>query len=1307
MEVVVHQKPYWFRWAPEREYPWYHEDHQARWGGGWGRGQVVKRETLRLDSSGEARVAIETPRGGGQDLEYVIEARVTDSSRREVSGQSSVRVTRQRYAVHARADHNLYRPGDRARILFKALDANGGPVEVDGRVQVTRDTWVEVWVSPEGKEVRGRELDELRRKGPVFPPGPGWRPRFQGYEHEDVLTRSGVKTGKEGDAELVFTAEREGYYRVSWRSQDPGGPPVTAEAFLWVCTASSQNLGYRRSAVEIIADRETFRAGEKAPVMLSVPAGGRHVLFSVESEDLLSWQVVHVEGSVKLLEIDIGESHIPNSFLGAILPSDLEVHMDTKEIVVPPVKQFLTVDVALDKPEYLPREEGKITVTARDHEGKPVRSEVSLALVDESVYYIQSELAGDPRQFFYGEKRPHLVQTTTTLQQKPYARDEARVARDRGQEEFYEREERQDGRGARGARFGGALMKTRRLALADAPAEPAAAAMEGDFDQLAVLSADKKEDGAGAGGEEPAVQVRTDFRATAVWVPDVVTDESGKATVAVKFPDSLTSWRATTRAATVESRFGHGSASARTRLPLIVRLQAPRFFVAGDSVVISAVINNNTDRPLSVDALLDASGVIVQGSVRDGKTGGPQPGPISVDARGEARADWIVHARQAGSARLKVTARARTAEANAPADAMEKTFTVHEHGIEKFLSRSGKMRGDSATVRLDLPAERKAGSTSLVVQVAPSIAVTMLDALPYLADYPYGCTEQTLSRFLPAAITAKTLRDLGLDAAAVEAKLFGGIEPGSAGKTHPGGKKDLRKLDEMAQAGLARLFDFQHADGGWGWWKEGQSDHFMTAYVVWGLTLAREAGLDVKVEPLDRAAAWLDGEIVEAEESPDLQAWMLHALACHAASKGAKASEFGRKAIDNLWNRRDALNAYSRALFALAVHKLGDPEKAGVLVRNLANGVKRDANPESSVVLGGPKDGRPEVLGTAHWGEDRLWWRWSEGGVESTAFVLRAILAIDPRNELVEPVMNWLVKNRRGAQWSNTRDTAIVVLALNDYLKASGEVSPEVEYDIIVNGQPLVSRKVTAAEALSAPSRFTVDARLIAESANEVRIVRKSGKSALYFGVEAQFFSLEEPIVPAGNEIFVRRDYRKLVPKPTLLKGWIAEGMPLADRGSVRSGERVEVILTIEAKNNYEYLVFEDLKPAGLEATQVQSGTPVYARELKSGALERAAAGGVIGAEVENENYTGRTVWVYQELRDRKVASFIDKLPEGVWELRYEMRAEVPGEFHGLPLMAHAMYVPEIRANGAETRIRVEDADPTGQRTRRAVVGGE
>ena len=110
-------------------------------------------------------------------------------------------------------------------------------------------------------------------------------------------------------------------------------------------------------------------------------------------------------------------------------------------------------------------------------------------------------------------------------------------------------------------------------------------------------------------------------------------------------------------------------------------------------------------------------------------------------------------------------------------------------------------------------------------------------------------------------------------------------------------------------------------------------------------------------------------------------------------------------------------------------------------------------------------------------------------------------------------------------------------------------------------------------------------------------------------------------------------------------------------------------------------------KGLAIRRVQLVSGQSLHARELKSSAFERDPA------SRENEDYTGRSRWVYQELRDRKVALFIDKLPEGFWELRYELRAEVPGEFHALPLLGHAMYVPEIRANGEELRIHVLDRD--------------
>ncbi len=187
-----------------------------------------------------------------------------------------------------------------------------------------------------------------------------------------------------------------------------------------------------------------------------------------------------------------------------------------------------------------------------------------------------------------------------------------------------------------------------------------------------------------------------------------------------------------------------------------------------------------------------------------------------------------------------------------------------------------------------------------------------------------------------------------------------------------------------------------------------------------------------------------------------MQAWMLHALAVRkAAQRESGLSQFQQKAFDNLWTNRDELNAYTRALFALAAHHFGRTTQPRSLVANLENGVNRDERPDTSVLINRAASSQQPAsfMGTAHWGEDGIYWRWSDGGVEATAFALRALLAIDPENKLIEPVTNWLIKNRRGAQWSNTRDTAIVVLAMNDYLRVSGELKADLEYELLVNGQ--------------------------------------------------------------------------------------------------------------------------------------------------------------------------------------------------------------------------------------------------------------
>jgi uncharacterized protein YfaS (alpha-2-macroglobulin family) len=548
--------------------------------------------------------------------------------------------------------------------------------------------------------------------------------------------------------------------------------------------------------------------------MLSAPGNDRYVLFTVTAENIIHYQLVHMEGSAKLIQLSIGENFIPNVFLHAASIYDQELLMDKKEVVVPPVKQFLNLDIIADQEQFQPGETGHFTLKVLGHDGKPISAEVALSTFDESLLYIQEDLTQDPRQFFYGQKRNRMLLTSSSFNEKGYQKVTRREleaeAKDLLQEGIagqvrYAPEAKQE------------LARYSRLGMADS----AAMATRGMSSELPVLAKSVSNTQvaqatilgvANAPAEqssmEQAVEVRSDFRTSIFWQPDIKTDADGMAKIEIKYPDSLTAWQSVALAVTTKNQFGIGRAKTRTQQPLIARLQAPRFFVVGDTVTISAVINNNTEESMAVAPSLEASGV--------DQPENSNHESINIPAHSEKRVDWSVQPRAPGEARLKLIARGGKFS-----DAMEKSYPIFEHGIEKFVSISGKSTEGDIHAALDLPAERKPDSTRMFVQVTPSIAVTMLDALPYLINYPYGCTEQTMSRFLPTVLTARTLKQLQLDPEQMLNRVFGGIEVTNAAATHPGGKQDLEKLNEMVKSSLERLYNFQHADGGWGWWKEG------------------------------------------------------------------------------------------------------------------------------------------------------------------------------------------------------------------------------------------------------------------------------------------------------------------------------------------------------------------------------------------------------------------------------------------------------------------------------------------------------
>ncbi len=1275
VEYLIYQNYYYHYYYPVRDYPWYYEQSSPNYY--YDKGTLITQGKIKTTAEGKAIFTFDTPQGSGNDLKYVIEARVVDQSRREISASSEVKVMRSSYFAYLTPKRNLYRPGDKAEVDVKTMTANDEPVSVEGKLVIKRNWWTDpVVISTTGEKRSVLRDEEVLPGDKVLTPGH--------YEEGELFTKF-VKTDTKGEALIDFQPDRDGYYVLEFTGYDTDGTEIKSSTTLYVCDKQSKDIGFRYGGLQIIAEKDTFKLGETARVMLVADRPGTWVLLTVEAEEILTQQMIHLDGPVKLVEVPITDTFIPNVFFTAVSGNDYQLKNHELPIVVPPEDKFLNVLVSSNKEEYGPREEAAYELTVTDKTGKPVATEVSLGITDAAVYYIQNEYAPDIRQFFYGKKRNHSIQTQTSFYQKPYmrlVRSDENVLMTEGEKLKQNKKGglagfevgaiggavddlssldkevglRRDEVGAKDMRameqsFNGPVSRM-------AAAKTAAPAMLNETKSLPASAPHEVAEAVGMPGQGKGnlatAQVRSDFRSTVLWQPAVMTDANGKAKVSVKFPDSLTTWRATARAITTQTVVGNITHETRTKQDIIVRLQAPRFFTERDQVTVSANVHNYTDKEQQIKVTLDAKGL---------KVNGEPVVWVTLPADSEKRVDWETVAEAAGSADLTVMAQTETIS-----DAMQRVLPVIPHGIEKFIAQAVALKSDgadkAAEFTLDIPKERIPGSTWLRLNLSPSLAAGMLDALPYLADYPYGCVEQTMSRFLPAVIVRKTMRDLGFSEKDANDYIEHVLNPREDPKGHPQRREDqtLPKLDEMVKDGLQRVYDMQHSDGGWGWWKEGDSDRFMSAYVVWGLGLAQQAGVNIRGDVLANGINYVQNQLVEEENDPDMLAWMLHALA--QAERPGTSDQRDDRQTERLWEMRDKLNSYTRALFALSEHYRGHKDRAATLARNLVNGIKED------------KDN-----GTAHWGETGIYYRWSEGGEEATAFNIKALANIDPAAPQLATAVKWMVLNRRGARWSNTRDTAISILGLADYLKTTTELTPDYEYDILVNGRSVGKGKVNADNLFTFDRYIELPNDALADGKNTVSIAMK-GKGALYVAGYLSYFTLEEGIKAAGNEVFVDRKYFREDKRPTLLKGYISEWKPLADGDKVKSGDRIRVEITLEAKNNYEYLIVEDHKPAGAEAVELRSG---------------AGSADFLDFKGKESEATP----IYQEFRDQKAAFFLAKVKQGKHRIRYELRAEAPGEFHAMPNQAHAMYVPEIRANSDEARMTIEDNPvPTGDEAR-------
>ena len=306
------------------------------------------------------------------------------------------------------------------------------------------------------------------------------------------------------------------------------------------------------------------------------------------------------------------------------------------------------------------------------------------------------------------------------------------------------------------------------------------------------------------------------------------------------------------------TKVGQAETEIVTTKDLLVRLQAPRFFVEKDEVVLSANVHNKLKNKKAVQVVLELDGSVLQPLGETAQT-------VEIAAGSEHRVDWRVKVAHEGQAVIRM--KALTDEES---DAAQMTFPAYVHGMLKMEAFAGAIRPDQekAQVVLRVPAERKPDQSRLEVRYSPTLAGALVDALPYLADYPYGCTEQTLNRFLPTVITQKVLINLGLDLKAIRDK-HTNLNAQQLGDARERAKQwkgyehnpvfDQAEVAKMAGAGIQRLADMQLSDGGWGWFSgygEFASPH-TTALVVHGLQVARQNDLALPEGMLERGVAWL------------------------------------------------------------------------------------------------------------------------------------------------------------------------------------------------------------------------------------------------------------------------------------------------------------------------------------------------------------------------------------------------------------------------------------------------------------------
>ncbi len=1072
----------------------------------------------------------------------------------------------------------------------------------------------------DGKSVKDRDINvKAVLKDWVY--DNGWKETV--VDEQTCTVKSTDKT-----VSCDFTAKQGGVYTISAEIMDDRERVNQSELTLWVSGGKTPpKREVEQEEANLIPNKKNYSANDEAEILVQSPFTPAEGVLTLSRNGIVKTERFTMNEASKVLKFKIDERWLPNinvqvDLVGASPRTDDKGDVDTKlpkrpafasgtiNLPISTATRELTVSAEPREKNLAPGSETKVDVSVKDSNGNGVaNSEVAVVVVDESVLALTGYRIGNPLGTFYttrsGEVNTYKSRSTILLSSpkdlKPQSEANELV--------------KTDSMSAPGA-SGGVAQKSK---SAPSPAKPAMA--------MRAMAEDKE-----SAPEQPntPINLRTNFNALAVFAPNVKTDASGKATVDVKLPDSLTRYRVMVVAVDNGKRFGSAESNITAKQPLMVRPSAPRFLNFGDKFELPVVIQNQTDKAITADVAVRVSNIELL-------NGGGQRVTIPANDRVEVR--FPSAAMKVGTARFQIGVSAGTF-----ADAAEIELPVYTPATSEAFATYGTLDDNSPIVQpVTTPGDVWSAFGGLEVTTSSTQLQELTDAFIYLTNYRFECSEQISSRMISIAAMRDVLKAFKSKDVPTEAELKARFA------------KDI-----------AILKGRQRDDGGFGLWKrdERYKFPFVTLHVAHALALAKEKGYDVPQEMLDKVKPYLKN--VEKYFDKDYKLypqvrWTISAYALYVRDKTGDKDVVKAKAL----LKEATLQKIPFEALGWIYSVLAEDKNSAVELESIRKFLNNRVT---------------ETAGAANFVTDYQDGAWliMASNRRADGVMLEALINHQPTSDLIPKIVRGLLANRTAGRWGNTQENVFILLALDKYFNTYEKITPNFVAQVWLGnafaGEQSFKGRSTDFKQIDVPMSYLTE-----QGGTQNLILNKAGEGRLYYRIGMKYAPKNLKLEPADYGFAVMRKYEAVDNADDVKKN--ADGT-----WTVKSGARVRVRLTMVAQSRRYHVALVDNLPAGFEAIN-----PALAVSEDIPTDNVSSDVETYGSQSYGRGwYWGGTWYEHQNLRDERAEVFSSLLWEGVWNYSYVCRATTPGTFVAPPAKAEEMYMPETFGRSGTDVVKVE-----------------